>query len=143
MFGDLDLNKDLNDKFHKHLADTAASEATQPAGGGDDGRGGGGRLSGGVDGGGGEGGGGAAAAGAAAGAVVALAGSVEMDVRVLTVGHWPAYPATTVHLPKPLAEAASVFERYYAKVFAGRRLAWAHGLGHCVLKAHFPKVLGK
>lgn len=33
----------------------------------------------------------------------------------------------------------TIFNNYYTSKHSGRRLTWQHTLGHCVLKAEFPK----
>lgn len=65
---------------------------------------------------------------------------VELNAKVLTVGFWPATPAVELlHLPPSLLAAQQRFEAFYAKHYQGRRLAWAHLLGSCVLRAQFPQ----
>jgi len=63
---------------------------------------------------------------------------VEAHVHVLTTSFWPPYPPTEVVLPEQLARYQRMFEAFYLARYNGRRLAWQHLLGTCVLKAHFP-----
>lgn len=42
-------------------------------------------------------------------------------------------------LPPCLAAAQQHFAAFYGLKFAGRRLAWEHGLSRCAVAARFPK----
>ena len=44
-----------------------------------------------------------------------------------------------VALPPELAAHCAHFGGYYAERYQGRRLAWQHALGHCIVKARFAK----
>ena len=68
-----------------------------------------------------------------------LGRKIEMIVQVLTTVYWPAYVPMKVHFPTELAPYQKVFEDFYQAKFQGRQLQWQHSLGHCVLKARFPK----
>ncbi|CAM9628792.1 unnamed protein product [Chrysoparadoxa australica] len=64
---------------------------------------------------------------------------VDVNIKVLTMGYWPAYPPMEVTLPPELAEHSEKFRSYYMARYQGRCLAWQHQLGSCILKASFPK----
>ncbi|MCD7473381.1 Cullin-4A [Datura stramonium] len=64
---------------------------------------------------------------------------IEMSVHVLTTGYWPTYPPMDVRLPHELKIYQDIFKEFYLSKYSGRRLMWQNSLGHCVLKAEFPK----
>ncbi|OIT05418.1 cullin-4 [Nicotiana attenuata] len=64
---------------------------------------------------------------------------IEMSVHVLTMGYWPTYPPMDVRLPHELNVYQDIFKEFYLSKYSGRRLMWQNSLGHCVLKAEFPK----
>uniref|UniRef100_A0A7N0ZRY4 Cullin-4 n=1 Tax=Kalanchoe fedtschenkoi TaxID=63787 RepID=A0A7N0ZRY4_KALFE len=64
---------------------------------------------------------------------------IEMSVHVLTTGYWPTYPPMDVKLPHELTIYQDIFKEFYLSKYNGRRLMWQNSLGHCVLKADFPK----
>mmetsp|Transcript_45216 Transcript_45216/g.98348 ORF Transcript_45216/g.98348 Transcript_45216/m.98348 type:complete len:737 (+) Transcript_45216:130-2340(+) len=64
---------------------------------------------------------------------------VELSVHVLTQGYWPTYPPVEVRLPQEILELQEIFSSYYMSKHSGRRLQWYPSLGHCQLKAAFPK----
>nr|XP_004233125.1 cullin-4 [Solanum lycopersicum] len=64
---------------------------------------------------------------------------IEMSVHVLTTGYWPTYPPMDVRLPHELNIYQDIFKEFYLNKYSGRRLMWQNSLGHCVLKAEFPK----
>jgi cullin-4 len=67
--------------------------------------------------------------------------SVDMEVQVLTTGYWPMYPqSASIILPTSLKKHKDHFESYYNNKYQGRRLAWQHSLGSCIVRANFPKV---
>lgn len=68
-----------------------------------------------------------------------LPSGIEMSVHVLTSGYWPTYPPMDVRLPHELNVYQDIFKEFYLSKYSGRRLMWQHSLGHCVLKAEFPK----
>ncbi|XP_071706228.1 cullin-4-like [Rutidosis leptorrhynchoides] len=68
-----------------------------------------------------------------------LPSGIEMSVHVLTTGYWPTYPVMDVRLPHELNVYQDIFREFYLSKYSGRRLMWQHSLGHCVLKAEFPK----
>ncbi|KAF5193861.1 Cullin-4, partial [Thalictrum thalictroides] len=64
---------------------------------------------------------------------------IEMSVHVLTTGCWPTYPPMDVRLPHELNVYQNIFKEFYSSIYPGRHLTWQNSLGHCVLKAQFPK----
>ncbi|CAN4082017.1 unnamed protein product [Withania somnifera] len=64
---------------------------------------------------------------------------IEMSVHVLTTGYWPTYLPMDVCLPHELNIYQDIFKEFYLSKYSGRRLMWHNSLGHCVLKAEFPK----
>ncbi|XP_060191854.1 cullin-4-like [Lycium barbarum] len=64
---------------------------------------------------------------------------IEMSVHVLTTGYWPTYPPMDVRLPHELNVYQDIFKEFYLSKYNGRRLMWQNSLGHCVVKAEFPK----
>ncbi|WRX26491.1 Cullin [Theobroma cacao] len=70
---------------------------------------------------------------------IKLPSGIEMSVHVLTTGYWPTYPPMDVRLPHELNVYQDIFKEFYLSKYSGRRLMWQNSLGHCVLKADFPK----
>ncbi|XP_002972211.2 cullin-4 [Selaginella moellendorffii] len=68
-----------------------------------------------------------------------LPAGIEMNVHVLTTGYWPTYPPMDIRLPHELNVYQDIFKQFYLSKHSGRRLMWQNSLGHCVLKAEFPK----
>ncbi|GMJ14199.1 cullin4 [Hibiscus trionum] len=68
-----------------------------------------------------------------------LPSGIEMSVHVLTTGYWPTYLHTVLRLPHELNVYQDIFKEFYLSKYSGRRLMWQNSLGHCVLKADFPK----
>jgi len=64
---------------------------------------------------------------------------LEVNVTVLTTGHWPAYSSMDLKLPPQLAKCQDVFRGFYLAKYQGRRLFWQHSLGQSVVKSFFPK----
>ncbi|CAK4782840.1 unnamed protein product [Aphanomyces euteiches] len=64
---------------------------------------------------------------------------VDMHVHVLTTGFWPPYVPTEINLPQSLSPSKAIFETFYTSKYSGRQLQWQHSLGHCLVKANFPK----
>ena len=62
---------------------------------------------------------------------------VETSCSVLTAGFWPSYPADEVALPRELDTLQAQFQTFYLNKHGGRKLAWRHALGSCVLRARF------
>ena len=66
-------------------------------------------------------------------------GPLDVYVNVLTTTNWPSYPASALVLPASLLAAQARFTEFYTKKRTkGRKLAWAHGLDHCIVRATFP-----
>lgn len=63
----------------------------------------------------------------------------KLDVSVLSQGSWPTYPEVKARIPDEMTTALKEFEDYYLKANNGRKLMWRHSLGHCQIKASFPK----
>ncbi|CAI7769493.1 unnamed protein product [Closterium sp. NIES-53] len=53
--------------------------------------------------------------------------------------YWPTYPPVEVQLPRELGVYQDIFRDFYLGKHSGRRLMWQHSLGHCVVRADFPK----
>ncbi|KAK4361340.1 hypothetical protein RND71_020292 [Anisodus tanguticus] len=53
--------------------------------------------------------------------------------------YWPTYPPMDVRIPDELNIYQDIFKEFYLSKYSGRRLMWQNSLGHCVLKAEFPK----
>ncbi|OZJ04946.1 hypothetical protein BZG36_01755 [Bifiguratus adelaidae] len=64
---------------------------------------------------------------------------LELYVNVLTQGYWPTYPPTEVALPVKMARYQETFKNFYLGKHNGRRLMWQNSLGHCQVRARFPK----
>lgn len=63
----------------------------------------------------------------------------SLDVAVLSQGSWPTYPELKAQLPEEMSKALQEYQEYYLKSNNGRKLMWRHSLGHCQIKASFPK----
>ncbi|KAG5461291.1 MAG: Cul4b protein [Olpidium bornovanus] len=68
-----------------------------------------------------------------------LPSTLELNIYVLTLGYWPTYPLSKVALPAEMSAYLEAFKGFYVSNHSGRVLQWQHSLGHCVLKAAFPK----
>eukprot|EP00250_Pteridium_aquilinum_P020559 c24859_g8_i3 orf=217-2634(-) len=68
-----------------------------------------------------------------------LPSGIELSVHVLTTGYWPTYPPMEVRLPHELNVYQDIFKDFYLSKHSGRRLMWQNSLGHCVVKADYPK----
>ncbi|TPX49800.1 hypothetical protein SeMB42_g00608 [Synchytrium endobioticum] len=66
-------------------------------------------------------------------------GNLDLSVNVLTASNWPTYPPAEAVLPAEMEMAQNVFKSYYEERHSGKKLTWVNSLGHCVLKASFPK----
>ena len=53
--------------------------------------------------------------------------------------YWPTYPPVELRLPPELNVYQDIFKDFYLSKHGGRRLMWQNSLGHCVVKADFPK----
>jgi hypothetical protein len=54
--------------------------------------------------------------------------------------YWPTYPKAELVLPAEVAAYTEVFTAFYLSKHGGRRLAWQHALGQCVLRGRFAAV---
>ncbi|CAK7213142.1 Serine/threonine-protein kinase tel1 [Sporothrix curviconia] len=63
--------------------------------------------------------------------------AVDLQVSVLAESAWPLYPKTALNLPPEVLAQVNLFDKYYKTKHTGRKLAWTHTLGHCLLKARF------
>eukprot|EP01103_Thecamoeba_quadrilineata_P014277 TRINITY_DN4208_c0_g1_i1.p1 TRINITY_DN4208_c0_g1~~TRINITY_DN4208_c0_g1_i1.p1 ORF type:complete len:785 (-),score=106.82 TRINITY_DN4208_c0_g1_i1:223-2577(-) len=66
-------------------------------------------------------------------------GDIELNVFVLTISNWPPYNLVEIKLPEELSDYQEIFKNFYLSKYTGRRLMWHNSLGHCVVKASFPK----
>lgn len=48
-------------------------------------------------------------------------------------------PATRIFNKNECLFVQDIFKEFYLSKYSGRRLMWQNSLGHCVLKAEFPK----
>lgn len=63
----------------------------------------------------------------------------SLEVFVLSQGSWPTYPEVKARIPEQMTAALQEFQDYYLKANNGRKLMWRHSLGHCQIRASFPK----
>lgn len=63
--------------------------------------------------------------------------SIDMSVNILTMGYWPSYNPTEVHLPAEMVQLQENFRKFYLGKHSGRKLTFQPTLGFCVLKSHF------
>ncbi|CCG84529.1 protein of unknown function [Taphrina deformans PYCC 5710] len=63
----------------------------------------------------------------------------SLEVFVLSQGSWPTYPEVKVQIPEQMTQSLQEYQDYYLKSNNGRKLMWRHSLGHCQIKASFPK----
>ncbi|KAK7207098.1 Cullin family-domain-containing protein [Myxozyma melibiosi] len=64
---------------------------------------------------------------------------IDLYVNALSQAFWPYYPDTTLVLPPEMNTALESFQQFYFSKQTGRKISWRHVLGHCVVKAQFPK----
>eukprot|EP01098_Paradermamoeba_levis_P011094 TRINITY_DN4711_c0_g1_i1.p1 TRINITY_DN4711_c0_g1~~TRINITY_DN4711_c0_g1_i1.p1 ORF type:complete len:487 (-),score=139.06 TRINITY_DN4711_c0_g1_i1:100-1560(-) len=64
--------------------------------------------------------------------------NIDLNVQVLTVGYWPAWPQMEIKMPDELVQLQETFTKFYSSQYRIRRLTWQSALGHCVIKAQFP-----
>lgn len=69
----------------------------------------------------------------------ALFKGVDPTVYILTTGYWPTYTPIDVKLPQQLMDFQEIIRKFYCSKYSGRRLHWQNSLGHCTLRAWFPK----
>lgn len=69
-----------------------------------------------------------------------LGDTVDLNVFVLEAARWPLSSQTTnVKLPQSLIDYQETFKSFYLTKHSGRKLAWQHMDGSCMVKARFPK----
>ena len=73
--------------------------------------------------------------------------SVDLNVKVLTTGHWPGesrdpsaqnqslQKIEIIQLPPEIKQCMSVFKQYYMSKFSGRQLHWKLNQGYAEVKA--------
>ena len=71
--------------------------------------------------------------------------SVDLNVKVLTTGHWPnesrdpsaqnQQKVEVVRLPPEIKQCMSVFKQYYMSKFSGRQLHWKLNQGYAEVRA--------
>lgn len=68
---------------------------------------------------------------------------LEVNVNILTMGHWPNYAKMEVAIPPQLDELQQICANFYTSKHNGRKLQWQYTLASAVLKANFgPGVSG-
>eukprot|EP00794_Sanderia_malayensis_P011107 gene11107-12276_t len=63
---------------------------------------------------------------------------IDLTVNILTMGYWPTYVPTDVHLTSEMVKLQENFKTFYLSKYSGRKLQWQATLGHCVVRANFP-----
>ena len=63
--------------------------------------------------------------------------SCELRVNVLTQGFWPTYKLVDFHISEELEVAKTIFESFYCRRTANRKLRWVHTLGSVVVQGSF------
>ncbi|XP_067949254.1 cullin-4B-like [Watersipora subatra] len=66
-------------------------------------------------------------------------GGLDMTVNVLMLSYWPTYTGMPVNLLPEMEQCQEIFNKFYLSKHSGRKLQWQPSLGHCVVKANFPK----
>ena len=61
----------------------------------------------------------------------------EMSVNILESASWPTYPVTELDIPFELIACMERYQGFYLSKHNGRKLAWIHSLGNCILKSQF------
>ncbi|KAK9462049.1 Cullin family-domain-containing protein [Lipomyces oligophaga] len=64
---------------------------------------------------------------------------IELYVNALSRAFWPTYPEVNLVMPQEMNLLLSNFEKFYQSKRSGRRITWAHSLGHCSVRATFPR----
>jgi cullin 3 len=62
---------------------------------------------------------------------------VELDVTLLTTGHWPCQATSPCLLPASLRDCQEAFSSFYAGTNSGRKLTWQHSHGYVDVRATF------
>ena len=50
----------------------------------------------------------------------------DLDVKVLTSGHWPSHPAVDLALPEEMAACVRTFQEYFSSTTNHKKLLWVH-----------------
>lgn len=58
----------------------------------------------------------------------------DLDVKVLTTGFWPSYPAPNMVLPQEMEKCVGAFQKFYGETTKNRKLNWMHSLVRSVLE---------
>lgn len=67
-----------------------------------------------------------------------ILGKMELQVSVLTTGHWPTFKSfDNIHLPTEMLTCIKAFQQFYESKTNHRRVTWMHSLGHVSLKGIF------
>ncbi|KAG4304576.1 hypothetical protein PORY_001969 [Pneumocystis oryctolagi] len=64
---------------------------------------------------------------------------LNLYVNILSQAFWPSYPNIPINLPEKMVNDLNLFLSFYFSKQSGKKLTWRHSLGHCVIKADFPK----
>lgn len=64
----------------------------------------------------------------------------DMNVTVLTTGHWPTYQPLEMTLPDAMMQSLEQFSRFHDEYNQSRKLTWHLSLGNVILKATFGKT---
>lgn len=64
----------------------------------------------------------------------------DMNVTVLTTGHWPTYQPLEMNLPDPMVQSLEQFSKFHDELNQSRKLTWHLSLGNVILKATFGKT---
>ncbi|KAG4301715.1 hypothetical protein PCANB_001784 [Pneumocystis canis] len=64
---------------------------------------------------------------------------LNLYVNILSQAFWPSYPNIPINLPEEMANELNSFSSFYFSKESGKKLTWRHNLGHCIIKADFPK----
>jgi len=63
---------------------------------------------------------------------------VDLDVTVLTTGHWPGSPVPQCQLPLDVTGGRDAYQTFYNQKYGGRKLTWQTHMGSAILKANLP-----
>ncbi|QSL66651.1 hypothetical protein MERGE_001034 [Pneumocystis wakefieldiae] len=63
----------------------------------------------------------------------------NLYVNILSQAFWPSYPNISIILPEKMKRDLNSFSSFYFSKEKDKKLTWRHNLGHCVVKADFPK----
>ncbi|CCJ29504.1 unnamed protein product, partial [Pneumocystis jirovecii] len=65
--------------------------------------------------------------------------NLNLYVNILSQAFWPPYPNISINLPEKMMNELNLFSSFYFSKQSGKKLTWRHNLGHCIIKADFPK----